>query len=204
MKTQIWNKTTIFWDMPLWSFGDIKINIPVYNWGNKEKECFHSLVEMKIVSNFNKRREARTAAIILKIEGLLMPPATDRDEIISLLEKIDDSITSVSNEKFSNNFIVNYRLKNRESFCDSAINKADLVLKTLGIADQKRFILSDFLPIQETLVKTTDGWIPYGDYLRFKHNLKPICTLYDRKIRDNDLEIKINYRNSPSNICIEQ
>lgn len=200
MKTQIWNKTTIFWDMPEGDLIEKKTNIPVDDWHDKRKKYFHAVTGMQIVSNLNEREEDRTATIILEIKRATCPPTTKRGEIISRLEKLDDSIISVINEEFEHTFKVNYKLESRESFCDSAINKARLVLKALGIDDQKGFILSNFLPIQETLVKTQNGWVPYGDYLRHKHELPPVCFLYDRKIRIDGLEIKINYPNSLSNL----
>ena len=197
MKTQIWNRTTIVWD-----FDHIlgpKTNIPVDDWNTKEK-LFHTLVGLRAIS-LPDRDPERRGVIEVTVYRVSIGPTTKRQEIISRLETLDDSIVTVDDGRFANPIKITYRLKNGESFCDSAIKKAELILKKFGIKDKDKYFLCNFIPIQETLVRTKDaGWIPYGDYLRHKHKLPQLCSLYKNSIRlEGGLVIRMDYQESPSN-----
>jgi bisphosphoglycerate-independent phosphoglycerate mutase (AlkP superfamily) len=202
MKTQIWNRTTIVWDANDFS-DEFKTNIRITHWPKRAK-MFYQLIDLKIFSNFNNDR-SRTATIRMKITQFSSSSEDVRQEIIFRLMRLDKTILRVSSDdNFVGTFEIQYALQNRESFCDSAIKKAKEIFKVLGIKDKDKFILANFIPIQETLVKTkSDGWIPYGDYLRNKYKLPQACSLYNRAIRlDGDLIITVDYQKAESNFFL--
>jgi hypothetical protein len=198
MKTQIWNRTTIVWGMS--SLFDVKTNIPVDDWYDKKEKLFYTVHDLRVTSSPDQDHDRR-GVIKLKIFRVSVGATTQRAEIISRLGKLDDSILNVSDGNgYIDPFKVTYQLKKGESFCDSAFKKVRLIFERFGIEDEKGYILSNFMPIQETLVKTKkNGWIPFGDYLRLKQKLPQMCSMYKTAISIDDLNIIINYQKAESN-----
>lgn len=198
MKPQIWDRTIIVWEMNQ-PFG-IETNIPVDDWHEKKVNYVHTLHELRAISMPDKEH-IRKGIIQLQFMRVAIGPTTMRSEIISRLQNLDSSILDVSDGRgFCDFFTITYQLRNGESFCESAFEKVEFIFKSFGVKDEKHFILSNFMPIRETLVKTKkDGWIPFGDYLRSKLKLPQLCGLHGRKMVVDDLIISINYKKSPSN-----
>lgn len=198
MKAQIYNKTTIVWGIS--NVSELKTNIPVNDWHNEDIH-FHTITCLRISSCFNAEINNRQAIIKIGISRVSIGPTTMRREIISRLKRLDETILRVSNKGFTKPFEVSYYLKNGESFCDSAIKKAELIFKIFGVEDKDKYILCNFLPIQETLIKTKRNYfVPYGDFLRKKHKLPQLCSLQTETLKlDGDLIIKMEYKKSESN-----
>ncbi len=199
MKTQIYDKTTMVWGIS--HVSSLKTNIPVDDWHDKKDKHFHTIEDLRIISCFNERQDNRQALIKISLFRVSIGPTTKRQEIIARLENLDESVIKVIDNEFTKPFEISYYLRNGESFCDSAINKAELIFKTFGVEDKKQYNLCNFSPIRETLVKTRrDGFIPYGDYLRKKHGLPQLCSLQTETIRlDGGLTIRMEYQESESN-----
>lgn len=200
MKTQIWNRTTIVWNADYF-MGGFQTNLPVDDWHDKKEKFFHKINDLRIISLPGKG-DNRQAIIKIQIFRFSAGPTTKREEILIRLKNLDASILEAKDANgIGWNFQASYRLDKGESFCDSAIKKAQQILRSFGVEDKDRFILADFLPLQETLVKTKkDSWVPYGDYLRHKHKLPQVCSLYKKKIAlDGGLVMHMDYQQSPSN-----
>lgn len=198
MKTQIWNKTTIIWGVDYifpW-----ETDIPIDNHSKGKKKAFHSIPTLRIIS-LPGREPERQGLIEVRISEGYFRPTTRRQEIISRLRSLDASIVEISDGNGPTDpFRLTYRLKKGEQFCNSAIKKAALIMKLFKVEDEKKYKLANFIIIQETLVKTKTGWVPYGDYLRHKHRLPQICSLYKYPLKlEGGLIVKFDYQRSVSN-----
>ena len=177
-----------------------KTNIPVFD--QTGEFCFLSRLS---ITSAPQEKSSRKGTIKI---GVTFGQPYDRSVMLEtirrLLMGLDNSIVDVFCGKCDGDFSVVYKLRGSESFCNSAIRKAKLLLEKFGIKDEGSFTLSDFVSIQDTLVKTPKGWIPHADYLRHQHGLKQCCTLYNQNIRIDNLVIRIEYKGSESNVFEER
>ena len=197
--TKIWDKTSIIWEFG--SYGKGNTNVPVTDWHDKSEEHFHRLQSMRIISlgDPNEKGE-RQALIELEIFRVVVSPGTERNKIVSLLMGFDPTARGVEAKDHSPCFSVKYALKQGENFSDSAIDRAAKMLKALGVSDDRGLKIANFIILRESLVKTRDGWIPYEDYLRKRHGLKQVCTLWGKTIKIGGLKFSISYKGAESNV----
>lgn len=198
-KAKIWDKTTI-----IWKFGSIdgaKTNIPVDDWKDENEKYFHTLRGMRIISlNDLSEKGERQALIELDIFRVSICPTTARGKILELLMGLDyRTIRNVFSRPSSHLFSIHYALQNGESFCDSAIEKAKLIFSKFGVEDSAGREIANFLILRESLVKTSNGWIPFADYLRVKNGLKQMCSLWGEEITLGNCIFSINDRAAESN-----
>ena len=195
MKPKIWNRTTIVWNFSNVNTG--KTNIPVDDWHDEKEKFFHSVHGLQIMSlNEDGGREALMKIRIFRVS---IAPTTCHEKIVSKLMNFVPGITGVHTKEYSETFSVRYTLGTGETFCDSAINAAKALFEALGIEDKGGYIITNFLAIQENLVKTEKGVIPFSDYLREKHGLKQHCSLWKRNIQIEGATFNINYGKAESN-----
>ena len=169
---QRWNRTVLNWDLR--TSTEIKTTLPVItNTGKIEKGKTQRLFGLRAVS-----LPARRGRIEVGINpSVNFTSHAGEHHILNRFTKLleDDRRVGVYRGTWGEGawppLIFNFTLHDGESFCDTAIDIIEAILKRAGVQDEHNYWLGHFTLKQDTFVKFENGWISFIRWLRIQHKL---------------------------------